>query len=494
MEDTERRPDKSDTIVRSPHLWVIAALIVILGLSYYADQFGSSLILFGEKFFTSEYLHDLHRSLFLIPMLYAAAAFHLRGALVVSFVALCVVLPRAIFISPNPDPIFRAVIFIVLAGLAAALLGLEQDRRQRERAAVRELDSAHQELQSSTELLRASEARYRDLFDSASEAIFIHDLEGNIVEANQAAAMLTGYRVEELARMNMSQLLSAESLESDMERQQGLLEGTAATQRYELELITRDGAKRTIESVARLISADGQPASVQEIVRDVTEQKQIRENLQFYISQITRAQEEERKRISRDLHDETAQGLASLLLDIEAICRGRDQLSDETMRYLEQLRAKARSIMDEVRRFSHQLRPGILDQIGLVPALEMLADELKEGGGIDACVQVIGAKRRLSPEAELVLFRIAQEALNNVRKHSQATEAAVRVEFGSEKVRLEVSDNGKGFEAPRVLSDLASGGKLGLIGMHERARLLDASFSVESHLDKGTAVQIEVAG
>jgi len=91
-----------------------------------------------------------------------------------------------------------------------------------------------------------------------------------------------------------------------------------------------------------------------------------------------------------------------------------------------------------------------------------------------------------------LLFRIAQEALSNVRKHSQATEAEIRVEFAPEEVRLAVTDNGQGFEIPEMLSDFAGEGKLGILGMHERARLLNGSFSVESEAGKGTTVSVEV--
>jgi signal transduction histidine kinase len=228
------------------------------------------------------------------------------------------------------------------------------------------------------------------------------------------------------------------------------------------------------------------------MVRDVTEQKRLRENMQFYISQITRAQEEERKRIARELHDETAQDLATLSLDIEAINKSRDQLSDEAIRHLEQLRGRVDSALEGVHRFSHALRPPLLDEVGLVPALESLVDRLNERGEINTCFVVGGTRERLSSEAELVLLRIAQESLHNVRRHSQATEAVVSVEFGPQKVRLEVTDNGKGFELPGMLSDFASMGKLGLLGMQERARLLGGSLAVESQVGKGTKVVVEV--
>ena len=215
--------------------------------------------------------------------------------------------------------------------------------------------------------------------------------------------------------------------------------------------------------------------------------------MRFYIAEITKAQEEERKRIARELHDDTAQSLATLSLDIEAISAAKDQLSQEAVQRLEELRAKTVTMLGGLRRFVHELRPADLDQVGLVPALESLSKELSNEVKITARVEVTGSERRLPGDAELVLFRIAQEALRNVRKHSEATEAVIRVEFAPGTVRMNVIDNGCGFEVPEVPGDFAGNGKLGLIGMHERARL-DGSFSVQSQVGKGTTVTVEVAG
>lgn len=352
---------------------------------------------------------------------------------------------------------------------------LEEERKQVQRAA------------------QEAESRYRDLFNSAGNAIIIRDLKGNISEVNQETAALTGYTLDELGKMNISQFLSVEGFELIMEKQQALLEGKAPTERYELELIRKDGIRVVIESLIRLLTEEGQPMGIQAILWDITEQKRLHENLQFYIAEITRTQEEERKRIARELHDETAQSLASLALDIDAISRAKDQLSEDTIQRLEQLRSRIDSIIEGVRRFSHELRPEVLDQVGLMPALELLAKELSNEMKVNVRVEVIGSEKRLSAEAELVLFRIAQEALRNVKKHSQATEAMVRVEFGAEKVKLNVTDNGRGFELPELLGELASRGRLGLIGMRERARLLDGSFSVKSQPGKGTTIAVEVA-
>jgi PAS domain S-box-containing protein len=358
---------------------------------------------------------------------------------------------------------------------------------------LRNIES-EQERKEAEKALKESESRYRDLFERASDGIFVHDLEGNIIEVNWAAAALTGYAANELTEMNTSQLLSNESLKLAMERQQALLKGETDTQRYELELVRKDGTRRIIESVTRLFTQDCEAVGIQAMVRDITEQKRLRENMQFYISQTIKAQEEERRRIACELHDETAQSLAALLFDVNAIARDKTQLSGESIQHLEQLRDKIDRLIEGIRRFSHELRPPVLDQVGLIPTLELLGEEPSRGDRVNTSVEVIGSERRLSPEVELVLFRIAQEALRNVRKHSQATEALVKVEFTPNKVKLSITDNGQGFELPKLLGDFASRGKLGLFGMHERARLLGSNLSVKSQVGKGTTIALEVEG
>ncbi len=479
--------------LRKPHLWAIVVITSLLAIGYYADHFDvSNWIPLGKGFFTAEYVHDLHRALFLVPMLYAAAVFCLRGAVVMSLVTLAIVLPRSLLISAYPDPVMRAVGFVALASLAAVLLGRERDGARRLAETHRRLDMAYGELEDNAGLLRSSEERYRELFESASEAILTIDLQGSITEVNRAAIALFGYPAEELMGMNMSRLLAPESLEVGRRRLIRRLRGEAVSSRYEGRLVRKDGTEAIMEVTSRAIGVNDQPVGIQIIARDITEERRLRDNMRFYIDQITKAQEEERKRIARELHDETAQALAALSLNVEAIIRAREPLSKETLKSLEQLQDRIDRISEGVRRFSHELRPGMLDQLGLLPAVEWLADSIRETCGMTSCVEVIGTQRRLSDEVELVLFRVAQEALSNVRRHSEATEARVKLEFSPDKVRLDIIDNGKGFELPEALDDLAAKGRLGILGMEERVRLIDANFSVYSEPGRGTTVTVEV--
>jgi len=218
----------------------------------------------------------------------------------------------------------------------------------------------------------------------------------------------------------------------------------------------------------------------------------MQENLRFYLRQVTKAQEEERKRISHELHDEAIQALVALSRRLDTMASKNKEISEDLSHDLEEIWQQINDVIREVRRLSQDLRPAALDRLGLLPALEWLASQVTEYSGIATNVNVIGKQRRLPEEIELVLFRITQEALRNMWRHSQANEAKIKVEFEKSKVKITVSDNGKGFSLPNKIEDLARDGKLGLTGMHERAQLIGGTLTVQSNPGRGTSITVEM--
>ncbi len=204
------------------------------------------------------------------------------------------------------------------------------------------------------------------------------------------------------------------------------------------------------------------------------------------------AQEEERRRIARELHDGTTQDLVTLLHQVEKFTSITDSLSPRDATLLEGLWQQTSKTLDEVRRFIQDLRLPILDDLGFLPALEWLTSDLAKQSGIAVDMVVLGPVRRFPHEIELILFRIAQEALRNMRKHSEASRVEVTVEFGNAKAVLTVKDNGKGFELPKGIDSLPSVGKLGLIGMQERVQHIGGKLTLQSKPGKGTTVIVEV--
>jgi signal transduction histidine kinase len=240
-----------------------------------------------------------------------------------------------------------------------------------------------------------------------------------------------------------------------------------------------------------LIARNGTTSAFQSIARDVTEEKRLYENQRYYLQEITRAQEEERKRIARELHDSTAQNLIALLHQLENLLDEKAKLPLSQAKILWSFYERIRDILQEVRRFSRDLRPSILDDLGLMPALEWLTGELKANYWIDTSLSKIGEERRLTPEAELLFFRIVQEALTNVVKHAHASKAEVKVEFVERKFAVTIIDNGVGFSPQQNVEGWLHSGKLGLAGMEERVHLLGGKLKITSEPDKGAIIRVE---
>ncbi len=214
------------------------------------------------------------------------------------------------------------------------------------------------------------------------------------------------------------------------------------------------------------------------------------ENMRYYARQITQAQEDERKRIAREAHDETAQILVALSRRLDALTAWPELPSDPFTAQLDSVRELTTDALQSVRRFSHDLRPPVLDDLGFVAAVRGLTRNL-ELAGVEASVRVHGTPYRLPPEEELVLFRIAQESLNNIRWHARASHATVVVSFRPNRVRMTIEDDGIGFDVPEEFADLLASGKMGLIGMHERAQILGGTFGIESVPGRGTRVLVD---
>ncbi|OGO19792.1 MAG: hypothetical protein A2144_13125 [Chloroflexi bacterium RBG_16_50_9] len=334
--------------------------------------------------------------------------------------------------------------------------------------------------------MRVSERNYRELFESASDAIWVHDLNGKILAANSAFERLTGYERDALLNNNVTVFLSSHGKSKiDKEAHDIVLKGGNA-EPIEQELIRKDGTTAIIQIGTSLITKDGQPWAFQHIARDITEEKKVQDNLRLYVQKVNQAQEAERKRIARELHDVTAQALVAIVRNLDDMASGHSQFS------IKEIQEQVRDSLKEVRRFSQQLRPSVLDDLGLLPAIKWLAADLTKNYGIPVDVKGVGEPRQLPPDAELTLFRITQEALTNVQRHSGAREVSVTVEFTNNNTKVTVSDNGKGFEIPTRMGDLAKSGRLGLAGMQERAQLLGGTLTIDSEVGKGTNLTIEV--
>jgi signal transduction histidine kinase len=215
-----------------------------------------------------------------------------------------------------------------------------------------------------------------------------------------------------------------------------------------------------------------------------------RNRLRSYAMAVTRAQEEERKRIARELHDEASQSLVVIrrrLADLTESLSGHPVAAE-----LGGLGDLAGQTVAGIRRFSRDLRPPTLDALGVSSALEQQVNHLRDRGDLAAAFRVVGPSRRLPAETELALFRIGQAALHNVELHAAADRVEVELAFEADSVRLSLADDGCGFEVPLNLDELPELGKLGLVGMRERAELVGGTLQLTSSPGAGTRVDVQV--
>ncbi len=213
-------------------------------------------------------------------------------------------------------------------------------------------------------------------------------------------------------------------------------------------------------------------------------------NLHNYIGAITRGQEEERRRMARDLHDDTIQSLIALKQRLQLLeMAPKNEPPVDAIAELENLTEQS---IENLRRLTRALRPIYLEDLGLVPALEMLGRETAQSSRLPVRFQRIGTERRLAPEIELALYRMAQEALSNIVRHAQASDASLNITFEAQSVTLEVTDNGKGFEVPKSPSEFAPSGHFGLLGLHERAELIGAELEIQSRPSLGSRVSVHL--
>jgi two-component system, NarL family, sensor histidine kinase DegS len=206
------------------------------------------------------------------------------------------------------------------------------------------------------------------------------------------------------------------------------------------------------------------------------------------VEMLVNAQETERQRLSRQIHDGPAQALSNFILQTEIAMRLMDIDTSQAREELNNLKMSAMGTFQKVRNFIFELRPMMLDDLGLVPTVRRYCDAFKEQAGLDINITITGNERRLEPYLEVMLFRAIQEVLGNAARHSQATMVKVMLDLGDDRVRVSVDDNGKGFDTESVLQ----GNSLGLKLIRERAEMLGGNFEVDSSPGKGTRVSFAV--
>lgn len=360
-----------------------------------------------------------------------------------------------------------------------------------------------------------SELKFRSVVESARDGIVTIDSAGRIVTLNGGAETMFGYARGELLGKMFTRLLPANRRAVARYRLRRVVSGNGAQllQRpLEADGLHRDGTEFPVElCVATWRTRDG--VFFTGIVRDIRERKQaekaLRESREHYIrlfeearameeslrqlsSKVLTAQEEERKHISRELHDEIGQTLTAVNVSI-ALLRKHAEADPDFAAKVESAQRLIEQSMDMVHRFARELRPSMLDHLGPFAAMQNYVKTFVERTGIAVELENTADVERLDVQQGTVLYRIAQESLTNVYKHAQATRVKIRLSQGRDAVVLEIADNGRGAaEVPAPTGRAGGRQRLGLIGMQERVRLVNGQFTVESTPRRGTTVRVQI--
>jgi PAS domain S-box-containing protein len=473
------------TFFQRPHFWIILLLFILCVVLHYPSQLLFFVPSPGYALLGLE-RHALERILFLAPAVYAAYVFGFAGGFVSLGLALAAMLPRVFFISLHP---MDAALETGLTILVGALINVWLESRRRElgrrEQTILKLESVRRELQ------RISR-RFQEIFEKAHDAIWIQDLDEKIISANAACSKVTGYSGGEMIGMRIDRLFPQEALDRAREVMKTLLERGELKQPYEQQIMKKDGTLAEIMVTSSLLGEE-KSAAFLHIARDISAERKLQRSLRLYSEQIGRAHEEERKRIARELHDDTIQTLVVISRQLDSVISRQKKTGDKITGSLEDVRKEIDESMVRIRRFIQYLRPPILEYLGLVPALRELGEQLQREKGIRISIESAEDRYSLDAEQQLLVYRIVQEALRNVWKHSRAQLCTVHLDRQGSLIHIVIEDDGIGFST-RDPNDLVSSGKLGLMGMQERVHLLGGSLEIHSSRGRGTTVVLRIPG
>lgn len=440
---------------RSPKFWTIQVSILVIMTSH-------TLVL--------RWLHGadlvgipapLTSSLMLIPVLYAALNFGATGAIATTTWATALFALHWLVLHYNQITSAHLWIELVSMAVLAASGVIVGQRVDVERLARRRTEVALQ-------MAAIAEARYRGLFEHQPSPVIVTDDRDVVVELNTAARELLGSAAQ------------GQSLETSF----GMSKSDLLTRGEPVAVRPRLGSVRHYMPSTHHVDLPGGPNFAQIVLADVSEQYQRREDERAFTGRILEVQEEERLRLSRELHDDPLQQLTFLTRTLDEIADD-PTLAPPLLSRVRDGMVISESASTALRALIHGLRPPVLDDLGIVPALRQLTETVKKRGQVTVALRVIGTVVRLPADLELTAYRVIQEALNNVLKHAGAQRATVTVTFGDDLV-LRVRDDGRG------MSKAGGPVGLGLAGIRERTIRAHGTMSVRSRPDKGTTITVSL--
>ena len=339
------------------------------------------------------------------------------------------------------------------------------------------------------EALSESEESYKALFQNNLDAIFSLDPIGKFISTNPAGTKISGYRVEELRRMDsFRDIIVPEEIEKNAGYFIGAMTGTPS--HYETTILHKNGRRIDIEITGVPIYIKGRTIGIHGIAKDITERKQAEIALKEFSRKLVESQEAESKRIATELHDGLGQNLLAISRGIKQYLNSIES-KGSSVDELTKISSLALESVDEVSEISYNLHPHILDQLGLKSAVESIFTRMKQSTDIKLSFDVYKIDGLLSKNLEINIYRIIQEGLTNIIKHSSATHAEFKVSRNKKSITICINDNGKGFEITEADLPTKQSG-IGLRTIRERVKLIEGTLHVDSASNKGTTLKIEI--
>jgi PAS domain S-box-containing protein len=333
--------------------------------------------------------------------------------------------------------------------------------------------------------LRDSEMQLRAMFENALDGMLLLDSERNILDANESALQLFGYKLEAMRKLRWDALIPAERKAGLEERWSAFLGG--GTKRGEMGVRCAAGHSRLVAFSSRANILPGRHLFT---LRDISDHRDAEDSLHLLSQRLMQLQDEERRRIARELHDSTGQCLAAVRMNLDAIAAAVPDLPAKARKSLTEAQEICRNCGADIRTISYLLHPPLLDEAGLIPALEWYVTGFSERSGIKVSREISEPGSALTRELNTALFRIIQEALANIHKHAESQTAKIRMCSDEQKIVLEISDAGKGID-PLRLQNRGNGVRglgVGITGMRERVRQLGGTLEIEP-ANPGTLVR-----
>ncbi len=343
--------------------------------------------------------------------------------------------------------------------------------------------------------LRESEERYRTLYDNIPLMYFTLDADGIILSVNSLGAAELGYRQEELVGHNVLEVFYPGDHQAVTEQFEKSVREPGRVARWEFRKVRKDGSTLWVHEAASTVRGDDGRPVVLVVCEDVTEQKQAekqllehKEQLQTLTSELSLAEERQRRRIATGLHDQIGQTLAIVQMRLGELDAARED--GGASHQVAELRDLVDQSVSAIRSLTFELSSPLLYELGLEAALQALTEQVEERHGIPCTFETDGAPKPLADDSNVVLYHVVRELLFNVVKHAEARRAGVAVSASGDRIRITVQDDGVGIDTTGFGETFGSSGGFGLFSIHERLNHLGGSLAIESNSGRGTRVVV----